>query len=528
MAQLSVLPKQGVTDLKSCERWLAQVTLADAERACFELTMLLEELEQSPPAERGYLEVLERLREPIKLATGEQSKKFTGRALPLRNPEIAAFNGVYDLLSAYARTYRRLLYVAVEERSPVLTKRIHALAGRALEFGGELALAHYRARRELTSEVWQDMNELYRLAEREQVELQPLPGNVNRSGPTCTELYVRGLLTHLARPYSLSGRELEWARRWIRQWEASVILVAPKGEEEAVTVDLESDDPPFHRKLKPEDTRASVRVVGLHDLKRTVQKRLQALQGGAKPEAIGLGRDVEQRECERLLAQLSQAWFEPPSARQFTRRMVTERIDVVLGITPIHLAIGGKTPRRPLAHWQYSRQDSERIHIYGTTGANPAVDKESFDVERWELLEDSPAGFRMRRRGPGQRVNHHQLVGIKPQGAKNFILTEIRWITTGIDGTVTAGLQALPGLARPILARIATATTDKPVEDPYLQGFLLAAIQGGDASVVAPNGAFLEGCFIDMHFDDATTRVRLVSTVQHGYDFERITFTTLL
>ena len=95
----SFLPTQQpvVADLKSCEAWLARAALADARQACRELTALLESLEEVSPPEAPYVEILERLREPIVVAQAEHGKKFAGRPLPLKDFEIGAFEQVSDL-----------------------------------------------------------------------------------------------------------------------------------------------------------------------------------------------------------------------------------------------------------------------------------------------------------------------------------------------------------------------------------------------------------------------------------------------
>src|SRR5262245_50073317 len=86
-----------ITDVRSCEAWLARATLADPRKACHELTTLLEMLEEQPPRQSDYVAILERLREPIALVQSEQAKKFATRPLPLKEQEVADFHQLIDL-----------------------------------------------------------------------------------------------------------------------------------------------------------------------------------------------------------------------------------------------------------------------------------------------------------------------------------------------------------------------------------------------------------------------------------------------
>ena len=152
-----------LADGKAAEAWIANAALVDPRQACHELTALLERLEETPPRERAYLDILERLRDPIQVAQTEHSKKFTGRPLPLRDVESGAFDQVYDLWMAFARAYRRLLGAAVDGRDAELLPHAALLAERTLESIASVITAHYRSRREVDGELWQRLHEPYDL-----------------------------------------------------------------------------------------------------------------------------------------------------------------------------------------------------------------------------------------------------------------------------------------------------------------------------------------------------------------------------
>ncbi len=525
----SFLPTQQpvVADLKSCEAWLARAALADARQACRELTGLLESLEDISPPDGAFVEVLERLREPIVVAQAEHSKKFAGRPLPLKDYEVGAFEQVYDLWTTLGRAYKRLLRSAIEERSPHLAGKEALLAHRALDCVAELMMVHYRARRELDNELWQDLHQLYQTAEQQGVTMATVSaGHRSKSVSTCGEVYVRALLLALANPHGLATRELQWTRRWATMWAYKVDLVAAAADAQGVAIDLAGNQSPAW--IRADAAPPTTRFLEATNLRRSVRNRVKKLETGVDPQTLGLGKDCVQPDVGRLLAQLARAWVETPAPRQFTRRLVTARAELVSGLESIHLAISGKSFKSAGAgrHWDYSRRDAEQIAIYqGTRSAGAEDVPTAFSAERWETLDESANGFRIRRKGPGERLSLAQLVGLRPAGARGFILSEVRWLMAGIDGSLTIGASALPGLAKAVAVRPASTPNNAP--EPYVQAFLLPNAAAQPSSLVMPSGWYQSARELEVRDEDELMRVKLAGLAQRGYDFDRANFSVV-
>jgi hypothetical protein len=523
----SFLPTQQpvVADLKACEAWLARAALADARQACRELTGLLESLEEVPPPEGAYVEVLERLREPIVVAQAEHAKKFAGRPLPLKDYEIGAFEQVYDLWTTLGRAYKRLLRSAVEDKSADLAGKEALLAHRALDCVGELMMVHYRARRELDNELWQDLHALYQTADQHGVALGTVSaGYRSKSVSTCNEVFVRALLLALANPHGLATRELAWTRRWASMWAYKVDLQPALEDGQGYAVDLAGNQPPTW--IKAAEATPASRFLETANLRRSVRSRIKKLESGVDPQTLGLGKDCVQPDVGRLLAQLARVWVEAPAPRQFTRRLVAARTELVSGLESIHLAISGKAFKSAARHWDYSRRDAEQIHIYQGARPSDADDAATaFTAEKWETLDESANGFRIRRKGPGERLSLGQLVGLRPAGARGFILSEARWLMAGIDGSLTVGASALPGLARAVAVR--PASTPNNVPEPYIQAFMLPNSAAQPGSLVMPSGWFQHGRVLEVRDEDEVMQVRLAGLVQRGYDYDRANFSVV-
>jgi len=514
-----------VTDLKSCEAWLARATLADPKQACRELTGLLESLEEVPPSEGALVEVLERLREPIVVALAEHAKRYAGRPLPLKDFEITAFEQVFDLWTTLGRAYRRLLRSALEDGSADLAKQKPLLAQRALDCIAELMLAHYRSRREIDNEQWRDLHQLYRAADEAGLAMTTVSaGYRSKSVSTCAEVYVRALLLSLANPYALATRELAWARRWATMWAYKVELAPAAEDAQGYAIDLAGNQAPAW--TTRDAATPTTRFLETANLRRSIRSRIKKLDSGVDPQTLGLGKDAVQPEAGRLLNTLLRAWVEAPASRQFTRRLVAARTELVSSFDSIHLAVSGRAFKSASRHWDYSRRDAEQIHIYqGTAAAATEEVAAAFTAEKWETLDESANGFRLRRKGPGERLALGQLVALRPNGARGFILSEVRWLMSGIDQSLTIGAAALPGLAKGIAARSASSATSAP--EAYMQAFLLPNAASQPGSLVLPSGWYQHGRELELKDEDESMRVKLAGLVHRGYDYDRANFSVV-
>ena len=557
-----------VSDAKSCDRWLAAAPLVDPRQACFELTSLLEALESNAPQPRHQIEVLERLRRPVLLAAEEHAKRFGGRPLPLPENESVSFDQVQDLLRAFNGAYRSLIRKIMTEGSSALTKRLATLCARSLECSGELLHLHYQCRREIPSEIWQALHEVYETAERASLATEPLT-EVSSRKITCADFYARPLLLHLAAPYALNSRELEWTRRWARLWASKVEFVNTAPGSAHFSVNLAGDVAPQHSRreaaapvaaepsgskalvptnpkaLAPTNPKAPapgspeapnsatalalpspIRYLQMSQLKRSVRKRLQGIEQGQTPESLGLGQDCNGAEATQLLAALRSQWFATPALRHFSRRAVSGRAELVSGFEPILLAIGGKIAKNDSHHWDFTRKNTDQFFIFGTSeSASRDRIEQGVRPERWEMLEDSANGFRLRRHGSGARLQVHQLIALQPHGATAFMLCEIRWLQIGLDAhTITMGVQALPGLARPISVRPTPGSAYN--EERFAPAFLLPANSTAEGSLVLSPGCFMPERLLDVSIDVEVRSVHLKTLIQSGYDFERVSFVT--
>jgi len=509
-------------DARSCDEWLARTALADSQQACAALLALLDDLDDAPPRHLAYLQILERLREPLVMAQARNAKQFAARPLPLGHLESVAFDHACDLWMALLRACRRLLRAALKGGKPELAPAVPLLCERVIEYTGELVIAHFLARREVGEDLWHWLHEAYGLAEQRQVAHVVIPGAGSRapSPSTCVAAYARPLLLALIHPYGLPEREIDWACRWTHRWAEKTHLDAGGEDVRGYWVDpLGASGPVWH---DSDPASATIRHLDVTEVARSINWRLKKLEQGSTPAELGLGRDCARPATDALLRALLGSWTRPPGSRQYPRRAARSAAELACGMAQIHAALGGEVAAEEGHRWEYSRRDADQIHVFPREAASKAHGKHAAAVEQWETLDESAGGFRLLRRGPGARVVHRQLIALRPRGARQFILCEVRWLTQGEDRSLALGARALVGLAEPVTVR--PSGEDAAKAGPVSPALVLPVARSLPASLVLPGGWYRSGRLLNVRRGGRTLRVRLTDLIAHGHDFDHVRF----
>jgi hypothetical protein len=523
MKKVDTKSADAVLDLKACDAWLAHAPLAESRAACRALAALLETLEVKTPGDAVYLDILERLRAPIAVATAEHAKKYSVRPLPLREHEGEAVDQVLDLFDALQRAYSALLEGIANDplMHPELAGKQALIAQRALDTTVDLMLTHYRSRREIDGALWQRLHGDYRLAEQIGVTRSMVPvGRKTKSVSSAGEVYARALLLALGNPYALSARELNWMRRWSAKWGYKVALNAGMSGEQAYAIDSTGSAGPSW--ISAEAMRPGMLFIDTADIKRSIRSRLKKLEEGEDPETLGLGKDCVQPECGRLLINLLRAWTEAPLVRQFSRHAKSGYVELIVGFEAIHTAISGRAFKNETRHWDYTRKETENLYTYHLRDKRENDANAVRAAEQWETLDESPTGFRLRRNDTEERLYQQQLIALKLGGAQHFMLCNIRWLMSGIDRSIALGAASLPGIASGIAVRPAVPPTQ--AAESFLQGFLLPAMGRIPASLILPVGWYQAGHELEVRIEENVKHFRLLTHLQRGYDYDRASF----
>jgi len=500
-------------NLAGCEEWLARAALPESPGGCEALATLLDEIEADPPRHSAYLQILERLRHPVAIVQTLHARRFAGKPLPLDYDESAAWVQASALWRAMLRAYTRLLGAALSGKHPELKLSLALLFHRVIAACAELVSSCWLARRGFGADHWQLLHQTYATAEACGAARNLVPDL--RADASPMSAYAEVLLLELAHPYGLSLREFGWARAWVRSWSRKVTLSNAAPARDAFAVDLAGKSGPARA---GSDARTStLRFLDLAKVRRSMDELVRALERGAEPEALGLGSGCPPLAAQDLLKTLRRAWFESVPAREFPRRTSPSAMELVSGFAAIHHAVQEKPFTGTANASSYSYGEADRMHTFRDTEPGSIHETRARGHESWETLEESDHGFRLRRGTRGMRLAHRQLVALRPNGAREFILCHVDWLTEGPDQSLTISAHALHGIAKACAVRGADRTSPQRSD-----ALMLPVAPGLPAALVLPAGWYQRAREIELKLGDAVRRVTLAGLLERGFDYERV------
>src|SRR5213596_768718 len=211
--------------------------------------------------------------------------------------------------------------------------------------------------------------------------------------------YVEVLMLQLAQPQRLSYRELDWARKWVRHWAHKVVLSREAPLQGGYVVDLAGASGPAWANAGAGSS--TLRFLDLARVAASISARIQRLEEGAEPAALGLGSDCTRLAAQDLLKTLQRAWIDSVPARDFPRRASPSPMELVSGFAAIHHAIEGNPVAKSAGPSSYSYGEAERFHTFQPSAVQDIREQ---SVETWETLGESDDGFRLRRGTHGMRL----------------------------------------------------------------------------------------------------------------------------
>ncbi|ENO86194.1 hypothetical protein [Thauera linaloolentis] len=520
----------------ACLDLLQKLHPTDIPRTHAMLADMIEALLHAAPAPNQHLEVLEAAREVIACSQDGIARRYTSLPLPPDSEENASLQQVVRLWRNLSRSYAQI--ARLDATAGTLDDQRALLAQRRTHYAGLALFEYFRARREVPAGGWTEIHSSHADAVRMGVHRVRVSDPLNEiwHAQSALEAYVSILLTDLANPYGRSERELNWVIRWAQRFAPYCSL--SEADEDArpadYGVDLHGDVGLRPLGLMPR-TPARLRFDG-STLATQIQAVLAQFKRGAKPASLGLGEDCPTDASARLLLSLYRPWGRGTAGRRFPRRRTEGRLALTADWLTIGFAIEGVVFRQPRGENPLHRL-REDISLLTLGARAPEVDtpqhtharhqrdaeRLGLDYEQWEVLDQSVAGFRIQRHVQGERVAHHQLVGIHPPDGDRFLLGDLSWLMYREDGTLEAGVEVLPGMPGMVSVRQAGP---KDGRAPYQQGFLLPESNALKipASIILPSQWYAAGQLVDVHQQDTTRQIRLRRLVRRGTNYDLCAF----
>ena len=500
------------------------------------VTAIVSALLDKPPAPEPHFEVLEAARPGIAFIQGELAKRYADHPLPPQSEEEATLNRVVGLWRDLAQSYALIAQRDAAHES--LAAQRPTLLQRRLHFTGQSLLEYFRAHRAVPQGLWMDFHAGYAVAEQQGVARTRVADPLNEvwKAQSSVEAYVAVLLVDLANPFGRSQREFTWVCRWAQRFAPYCALNLPEEGQKpgSYALDLSRDNG-----LRPLATLATSPHLRRFDgtrLAGQIQAVLTQFKQGVTPTSLGLGDDCTKESGGRLLLSLYRPWGLSAAGRRYTRRSSRGRLELCSDWDAVGFYVLGKPFEAPKSTAFNPLQTDIAALTFGERA--PEVPPRPAELKRiaiergyipqvWEIVDQSVGGFRLQCQPHGQRLEHHQLVGIRPPDGEHYLLAHISWLMYRPDGVMELGVHTLPGLPEGVAARLVGLHSNS--REPYRLAFLLPAVPALKSApcLVLPGGWYQSQRIVELKVDDDPMQVRLTRLVTRGSNFDRVEFTTL-
>lgn len=524
-----------------CLDLLKRMRLLDIDATQRTLADIVAGLIRALPAPNQHLEVLESVRAQVDFVQAEMAKRYAAHPLPPDSSENETLARVVSLWRGMARSYAQIS--RQDAAAGTLDDQRALLAQRRVDYTGRTLLEYFRAHRAPPHGTWAELHDSYSVAEARGVASIRVPDSLNEvwKAQSALEAYVSAVLVDLANPFGRGEREFKWVHRWAQRFAPYCSLDAEPDTERtgaaAFGIDLAGDHGPRPLWLIARPGAAVCRFDASR-LAGQIRAVLTQFRRGAAPASLGLGTDCPADACAALLLSLYRPWGLASAARRFPRRGGKGSAQLCGDWLTIGFHVGGRTfeqpagsatarsvardislltfgERAPEAVRGWSEQ--QRQHVAATLG---------FVCGHWDMVDHSVNGFRLQQHPHTERLEHHQLVGIRPPDGERFLLGQVTWLMYREDGVMEAGIHVLAGLPKVVAARLFGLNVSTHVA--YQQAFLLPATPAlkAPASLVLPGGWFQERRVIEVH-DGEPLQLRLTGLLARGTNFDQVSFEPL-
>jgi cyclic-di-GMP-binding protein len=512
------------TTAQGCKTWIAALPLSNTLEAHRQLHDALEHLNRVPIMVMERLKILEVARETAAYLQDEITKRFAGKAVPLKPVEHAAWADMVELWRVIETNYLRCFNESQGNNDaaaylPLITQR-------CLRYNALQMLSHGLGCVRAPASLWNRLHALYRFSEQNEFATAKVKDSLDGTDKvsTCAITYVRALLLDAAVPAELSAKHLLLADQLLQQWAPRTLVKSTQPMSTGLpplAADLSLDaglQPAPYKQDLP-----TLRYIDREALASHMKKTAKALQKGETVASQNLPDSMAAGDYVLFLKQLYLKWCETSRLPSASFKSPSAALaQVCFSIPGLHYHMTGMPFRQPDRPSEMSRVEIEDIKVFGHVRKETQtamVGSMAFNAETWHITGETLDRVRLLRPLECQNaLAHGQLVGLRLNPASRIMIGQIKSLAsdeTGIEVTV----QLLPGKPLPVAVREANLT-----HLSYTPAVLMiAATHEAKPSLLLPAGVHPIGKRMEV-FADNIYIVRLESLVVRGADFEQVAF----
>ncbi len=519
-------------DAVSCSKWLGQLQLTNLNLAHGTLRAQLDEFNRFPLRGKERLLTLEALRETVATVQADYVKKLFGKKLPLADDEFTVLITLSNLWQSMLNGYLRCLQ-SREAGDASLAAEGALLSHRSLLYSGLQLGEFLRVGCEPDGKSWQRFHEIYAHIETAGLQQEAVADKYGRTGHavSCRTLYAKTLLLHRARLLALSRSQWHIVDRWLDLW-GDTLSVEPRcsmSKEDAPPLAVDLDGPHGIVPIQRATATPSMRFLAMVPLSKLIRVKTILLQQGQSPEQLGLGNELNSKDCTELLNKLHACWCEHRAESMADEPRDAPTMQLCSGLENIYAHIARKPFKQPSTSGIADKEAQKQIETFGrvldeTDRLN--LSQLGFLAEEWLVEEDGLLHGRLLRKTIiGERIGLNQIVSVNKLNSTTYKLGVVTLVSVTRSGQLYIGVRYLPGSPQVAVARGSGGVGNT------LSGAAAALVLPEmvnlriPASIILPRDWFHAGRSIEIaHADNQKQSIALGISVEKGGDFERASF----
>lgn len=515
------IPQQSLKALSFAEssekgivHWIANLPKANIGETARQLYQGLIEINQLDISPEKRLAILEKIRPEVHYVCSALAKYYLGQSIVLEDKPRKVANLSQSLQNHLANGYK---IIVAQER--LVRSRDHAaVIGLAIQRAmrglcGPLLRA-FQLYCPVADGVWLELHQLYQLARKRNLHLQPIQDNESLEGKPLSieQCYLITLLMGSARPNQMRQSAMGKLFAVLEDWSRLASMVPPDDPKALFIINPSMDCPPRYRSLiRDEDLSESL---GL-STDRLVNAIKEYMLNGESQTALRVpdGLGVE------MLQHLSQSWGDL-AERTFNRVPGRGTLKISIGMSATHFRIA----RIPFATFikadeneinpfsdsaQRARQEGwsnafdggesvdwhpagvEQIN-YNNLDDNSADEEgeEHYPIHSLPIVNHSPGGFCLTwpKEVPKQ-LQAGELLGVQEESDQDWSLAVVRWIRQVRGGGTQMGVELIAPHCTPCALKL-IRKTEQPSQ--YLRALILPEVTAIDrpATIITPRMPF--------------------------------------
>lgn len=450
--------------LKAAEAWCKRIESEDPA-TCRDLihSALSQMLAENRPLSHDSLLALMRIDAFAQEALDAVCYQYVSNPRMPKESELKLWRDISEFSRDMLEAYRR--YVHMVDGNALRAQvqpHMAQLLTRCLRYIATQAKWHYFHFEKAPSRLWHLAHQLYRLAEIEGIDSDPLAIYPNEKEVTsCADEYIQLLMLATVSNNNLSIMQLHLADAWLEKW-SKLVQISRKYQEGQHHYCVSLQDTQGPQRVGSETVGDFYRYWGVSELVAGVQDILSRIESGAKPKDLGLGDVYHVAGCQELLRHLVTFWTMSLRNSQINRQeryKVSKVAQVLHGLDRICAHVKedndryGQDPNDVAQNKDYDEALDMRLYgfVSSRTKQKQATKPYSIpnkvqDWQSWSIENESDGGFgAVLHYSESEWVRPGVLLGLRMSTDQNWHVGVLRRLNRLNGDEVYAGIQVLTG-----------------------------------------------------------------------------------